>query len=260
MENTADWNFPVSLVPLMKMTDRQRVKARAVVRGDTGEGIAIVSNKYCLLKHSDIFDPIDELAYKISKLTGCKQKCKTVTGKEGAIATRTIEFEGYNKKMAQVGDTVGFRILATNSYTGQGASLLRIGGIILSCTNGMVRFDKTVGNLRVHHVEGMMNRIHIPTADDVIRSFENSASLWDQYGTKQLSDGSVRDTYLPQLFSKGLVTKREMEAITQKKHKTAWDLMQDITYQNTHMRPRLNGAGRVEVMAQTDSWFERTFM
>lgn len=254
------WDFPVTIKDLTTKATREDVPARAIIRDDTGECLAVVSKKYHFISHDEIFDPAIKLVEDICGILGKKPKRQVYMSKNGAIATMKFEFKDHVRELHQVGDRVGFRVFVTNSYTGSGATVLRIGGLVLSCTNGMVRFDKDMGTMRALHVEGSMAKLNIPSAESVINGFDNSVEVWNQYGSKTLSSGSVADTYLPQLLSRGLVTKTVAQDLVTQRHENAWDLMQSVTHHLTHQRSRMSEVARVEALHKANSWFESTFL
>lgn len=127
---TNTYDFPTQLVEI-KANNVIVPGKLAVVREDTNEPIAIVSNKYGLLKHKNVIDCFRD-TLKESKYT---EKIEVV--KNGAQLFATYKLDDTSIEINK-GDIVAMQIILKNSYDGSKAFQLMLGAYRLVCTNGMV--------------------------------------------------------------------------------------------------------------------------
>lgn len=130
----AEYDFPVSLTPVFATSGKAKVampNKLAVIRTDTDAPLGIVSDKYSLLKHSDVIDGFREA------LSGQKFTEQISLQRGGAQLFAKYTLKGVDAEV-QKGDVVGMQLLARNSYDGSTQLHLSLGSLRLVCQNGMV--------------------------------------------------------------------------------------------------------------------------
>ena len=112
-------------------------------RADTGECLAITSDKYKIVHHQDALDAVQ------SCLDFGDYKRKLYSIKGGRRLYAVYDFSDQRKQI-QAGDDVGFRLLLKNSYDGSCGVDLAAGLLRIICTNGMVVMAKDNHVTRQH--------------------------------------------------------------------------------------------------------------
>ena len=112
-------------------------------RADTGECLAITSDKYKIVHHQDALDAVQ------SCLDFGDYKRKLYSIKGGRRLYAVYDFNDQRKQI-QAGDDVGFRLLLKNSYDGSCGVDLAAGLLRIIFTNGMVVMAKDNHVTRQH--------------------------------------------------------------------------------------------------------------
>ena len=112
-------------------------------RADTGECLAITSDKYKIVHHQDALDAVQ------SCLDFGDYKRKLYSIKGGRRLYAVYDFSDQREQI-QRGDDVGFRLLLKNSYDGSCGVDLAAGLLRIICTNGMVVMAKDNHVTRQH--------------------------------------------------------------------------------------------------------------
>lgn len=116
-------------------------------RADTGECLAITSDKYKIVHHQDALDAVQ------SCLDFGDYKRKLYSIKGGRRLYAVYDFNDQRQQI-QAGDDVGFRLLLKNSYDGSSGVDLAAGLLRIICTNGMVVMAKDNHVTRQHRSRG----------------------------------------------------------------------------------------------------------
>ena len=116
-------------------------------RADTGECLAITSDKYRIVHHQDALDAVQ------SCLDFGDYKRKLYSIKDGRRLYAVYDFSDQRQQI-QKGDDVGFRLLLKNSYDGSCGVDLSAGLLRIICTNGMVVMAKDSHVTRPHRSSG----------------------------------------------------------------------------------------------------------
>lgn len=116
-------------------------------RADTGECLAITSDKYKIVHHQDALDAVQ------SCLDFGDYKRKLYSIKGGRRLYAVYDFDDQRQQI-QAGDDVGFRLLLKNSYDGSSGVDLAAGLLRIICTNGMVIMAKDNHVTRQHRSRG----------------------------------------------------------------------------------------------------------
>ena len=116
-------------------------------RADTGECLAITSDKYTIVHHQDALDAVEDC------LDFGPWERKLYSIKDGRRLFAVYDFSDQRQQI-QAGDDVGFRLLLKNSYDGSCGVNLAAGLLRIICTNGMIVMAKDTQVTRPHKSRG----------------------------------------------------------------------------------------------------------
>ena len=145
-------NWEVETKPLY-LDGGFRTPFLGVVRTDNNTTFQTVSKVYEPMQNRELV----EIGLQISELTGAEMEV-TKTLSNGAVTY--ISLNGGQTKIegAQRGDVVGEKITLVNSHDGSKSFGVGFGHVILSCTNGMTRFDRK-GFVSIRHTFNMKRKL-----------------------------------------------------------------------------------------------------
>jgi hypothetical protein len=112
-------------------------------RVDTGECLAVTSDKYKIIHHQEVLDTIEDNL----DFGPYKRKVYSING--GRRIYAVYDFSDQRRQI-QPGDDVGFRLLAKNSYDGSTGVVLGAGLLRQICSNGMVIMSDNTQITRQH--------------------------------------------------------------------------------------------------------------
>lgn len=143
-------DFPVQLVDIPHPTKSGSIipGRKAIIRPDTDDVLNIVSRRYQLVSHQDVFSAMSEAVAKVGVgVTDVAIRVGDNGGSARAIWTldRSIKVSGNG-----VGDVVNWQIVGQNSYNYTSMVGLGLGGLRLVCTNGMRAFRLMKQNRKRH--------------------------------------------------------------------------------------------------------------
>lgn len=217
MEAVDNHKFPVELQKLFT-TDMKESTRRAVVRLDTNEIIADVSNQYKLVNHDHIFQRVREYMDQFGQYDVSYHE-----EKNGAKYLATFQFKDIGKDVA-VGDNVGLKIVAANSYDGKSSISLQVMGLRLKCLNGMAIgerwFSANYRHSSTHVTDaGELKIFDLPKKDDVILQFNKELERFSKLkliefeGQKDILETSrflIESNVLPEKYLENLPKIEEM--------------------------------------------------
>lgn len=248
--NWKELNFPVSLRNLAAQVpgvdDEDEVAGsslllpdnRVVFREDTRESLAIVSSKYNLVPHSDIFEPLQEA---VTQLQLPVQRVQTFTGKSGGYAKVSWILDE-QKDVQAVGDLVRIVLTAKNSLDHSSRLGLELGAERLICTNGLTApagraYHKSWQHRGSLSVEKAVKFFHglLENAPQMVETWEEWAQI--EYLPVQLEEHLAER-------SGGLYGKKARNEVVDyfeaQAEETLWEAYNALTWYNTHqMRSRL---------------------
>jgi len=251
-----DYAFPVSLQPVFTKDGNIVPTVRAVVREDDQRPISSVSDKFTLIPHEEVVTVAQNF---LATLGPNPETIFTLTN-DGAVLMCTCTFKDKTFTVGgtdhKVGDPIGLRVHIENAYNGTKCLRFKIGGINISCLNGMVAFEDFF-NISIRHT-GSYN-LDFPEAGEVFDAFKAKCSGWDSYGKIMLNPNTYGDYVLkaneeyviPEKLSKALVTNAAPE-------RSVWQLYNDFTYYVTH-DSKASPVGKVNKLNRIDKWFSQNF-
>jgi hypothetical protein len=200
--NTEEWDFPIEVHPTPNaITGEPLANSKQIVRTDTNEVLGVHKSAYKPVLHSDVVNSIEDavLESQVSK----DFYIDTQIFENGAKLKGTVHFRDLyieNKKSAEVGDIVNFKVDFLNSYDGSWSYMQKAEGHRLVCKNGMVS-GLAIAMSKFKHttsinIEGSANKIQIG-----LETFLTNKSKWERWTQIKLQDQNV------EIFLKATVCK-----------------------------------------------------
>lgn len=248
----AHYDFPTELCRIYTGDSRVIKGKKGLIRTDTGDCLSIVSDQYQMIPHAELVDSMLPIITAINP----NFQGKSMLDRSGCILNYTATMKDENYKLKELGEQVGFQIHIRNTYDGTGCAAIRLGALVLSCKNGMVKNTPFI-NIRVIHKNGAKNKFELPSADQLSHHFDNQLNAWDALGIRTLN-ASNYERGIDSLIKQGIIrnTPQDKEIFMNKSPKSYWDFMQNMTYHITHERPRLSYDGKLKMLGKVNNWFE----
>jgi hypothetical protein len=222
--------FPVQLETLVTKAGQEYKRGKAVVRTDTGAPISLVGPNYNLIPHEKIFDTVRPFLEKLGRFTE-----RNAVDHQGSRVTAIYDFKDQSRAL-KVGDVVGLRMIGVNTYDGTGAFVLRMGGMVLKCLNGMTTLGEHY-SIRFHHSGFEQKEIVLPEPELVYDHFVKTTGVWDALSEIEV-DGAIVQTLNKQILERIVLSKKSLDDVSVSAQlansKTAWDLYNAYTYGISH--------------------------
>lgn len=246
------YDFPIKIEELFTVDGREVEQARAVRRTDTDKILSVVSDKYGLIEHRDVFEQVNDFIKHFGAPT-----IEHYVRKDGAEVAGVYTFKQpeYLKEV-KVGDTVGLRVYARNSYNTKSSLNIQIGSLVLSCLNGMVSAkDDFFFNCR--HTKNI--KLDMPKPEEIVQSYAKESKKWKYYSESSISRGDI-DVFLAtkpvvKSFPTGMIDYMGQNGDPN----TVWDLMQNATNFVTHQSPKMSEIGKYERLEKVSRVFNSYF-
>jgi len=255
--DTSAFDFPVELRPVHVLNEGQTGESaietiqaashKAVFRPDTEEVLAVVSNRYKLTPHVEIFDAFNDVLDAAGLATG-RLEVKDHIMDDGALAMRSINFLDHEIDVgnSQNSDPVAFRVDIYNSVNGRWAFHQIAGAIRFACLNGMVSGDMAFWS-RIRHTRRIRPESEASRLTNALNAMEKSA---DEY--RKMRQTGVREDAVQNLFKNTLaaaptrsdpkaVNKTQLDGLLKQydneRHKlgeNAWAVFNTATHWSSH--------------------------
>lgn len=250
---SANYAFPVSLQSLYTKDKIKVPQIKAVIREDTKEPISAVSSKYGLIPHEKVFSKINSFMETFGV-----PEVKHDLVKNGAEVVGSYVFKDtkHLKKIA-VGDTVGLQIYARNSYNTNSSLTINIGGLVLSCLNGMVS-QKSSFVFRFRHTQNV--EVALPDPDEILTVYHEETDNWKFFASLGLTTNDIQNFVGGEKIGKLLPASLLEYMQVNNQPETAWDLMQNATNFVTHQSPKLNPLGKFNRLETISRVFNTQFL
>ena len=173
-------------------------------REDTGECLAITSDKYKIVHHQEVLETIE------SNLDFGSFNRKVYSIKDGKRIYAVYDFTEQRRSIKE-GDDVGFRLLAKNSYDGSSGVTLAAGLLRIICSNGMVVMSNETHVTRHHSPNfdiGFLEQTIAQSKQDWIASVEFFKNM-----SNKLITPAEGTRFLDSLVSDEVVAKKHIEEI-----------------------------------------------
>lgn len=249
METSSNFNFPVSLRPVFTAEGIEVPRVKAVVREDTKQPIANVSNRFKLITHAEVM----EKAENFVRILG-EPEVKYYPSSNGSILTAEYTYKELSEQVAK-GDFVGLRVYIQNAYNATRSLIFRVGALRLVCLNGMIA-PKDVFSITARHTIDMKD-IEFPNPQQVLMGFQKMVKSCGELANIELSDDEVK-TYAIRAVEENIVSEKALSA--PREDNTAWGLYNQFTYHINHNESnKATQLGKLNRLDRVSRWFGETF-
>ncbi len=148
-KTSADYTFGVSQVPLYTRFNGREVASGyySNQRTDSGHTVGVTSEKYGLVKNSELVD----IAREGFKANGLKDYDEQLfVAREGSRFFGVYDFKNEVSRIPRKGDEIGMRFTLNNSYDRTCRVGISIGMLRLVCENGMTSLENEQGMTARH--------------------------------------------------------------------------------------------------------------
>jgi len=181
-KTSADYTFGVNQVPLYTRFDGREVASGwfSNQRADSGHTVGVTSEKYGLVKNSELVDMARE-GFKANGLQDYDEQL--FVAREGSRFYGVYDFKNEVSAVPRKGDEIGMRFTLNNSYDRSCRVGMSIGMLRLVCTNGMTSLENEQGMTARHSSTVTLGSI-ADAIDGAIagfhRSVDNLAAMNDR--------------------------------------------------------------------------------
>lgn len=222
-------SFPVALEPVFTAKGEEVPNRKAVVRQDTRGVLNVVSDRYKLVPHADVFAPVAEALDKV----GLQVKTtKADVGAGGAVAR--FQWILDNKVTIRPGDDLSLVILITNSYNYESKFELGVGHHRWICTNGLLSPALSGSQFAGKHTRRLRVEEAIP---QVSRFISSSAALETEFRRWAGIELSV-ESFEEILVNRGDLPQKVRNQVgmnfAAQQQRTVWDAYNALTWYATH--------------------------
>ena len=154
--------------------------SRAVVRTDTGEPLAVVSDQYTLVKHNDVLRVVDDVVEKVSG--GAGKVPRGIYFEKGGAKLRALYKFPHLARTLEGTDTLCPLISVANSYDGTTRVAVGIGAFRFVCTNLAIGGGGAFasGFRSLHKGEISFERVK-EDLEQYLNQFENVIALYKRF-------------------------------------------------------------------------------
>ena len=250
--NPAD--FPVALHPVFHEGPngrRQIAARRAIVRQDTGEAIAVVSDRYALVPHARILDIVERTINRLD--VGAVPRGIYVDSK-GARMRALWKFPSLAQPIRE-GDDICPCLQVRNTYDGSARIALHIGAFRFVCTNLSVGGSGCFagGFVSIHAGEIPIEKMADQLAD-YLTHFGRIVRLYRQWSEQRLESEALGPVLQQSL--KGRFTELEVEML-EAPPSTVFESYNRLTHHATHSMRSARTA--FDMLERVNTAFQKAF-
>ena len=156
------------------------------IRQDNDEILGWTTERYGLVHHADVLGRADDAFEK----RGIKVLRKVIVTDGGAKMRAQYDLQGdlFKGVVPQVGDTMGYRLTAQNSYDRSLRISFALGLLRLVCTNGMTTTEKEVEMVKKHSTNIKIGDIITEDAlDSALAKLKDSLNVYGRMAQVELT-------------------------------------------------------------------------
>ena len=255
-----NYDFPVRTEPVTLQNGTVITGSKAVVRGDTGQAIAVVSNRYNLFTHQQAVEATTPFLKRFGDY-----KASNILEKNGARFVHECTFGGMDLQVdgrvggRKVGDTVMLTLSIINSYDATRALLVKIGARVLRCLNGMT-VERGKFEMTFRHTANIVN-FELPDTDVVLSLFKAAGQEWNEMASRDVTPENVEliahEAVKLQVVSP--TTFREYGSLLKPEPGTLslWEYHNNFTEVITHRLPKVQHTKKLQRIDRLNAIFSR---
>jgi|TARA_Y100000310_G_scaffold333854_1_gene412272 hypothetical protein len=144
----AGWDYTVSQVAVPHPVTGKKTGFFMNVRDDDNAVLGVTSSRYGLAQNEDVFGKADDAL----ESRGIPYQRKIYVTENGAKARAIYDLQGdqFTAEVPEVGDVMGFRLIAQNSFDRTLRVSFALGLLRLICLNGMQTMEREVDMVKKH--------------------------------------------------------------------------------------------------------------
>lgn len=226
--------FPVKKVKLMTEGGKEVPGRRAIIREDTGGVLGVVSDRYQLVPHGDVF----KAASQVSKEFGLGTEPDRVSVcKGGSVVFGRFFSQANGHVQVKVGDIVRVGVEIFNSYDGSMPVGLMLIAERLSCTNGMV-VPETLTSFSVKHYPTLQLSDVRQYLGKVLQQVNRVAEKWHDWSETKAEEPKVRE-FFGEVFGHRKRSQLLVRYLQEREDDTVWGAYNFLTRHFSHeLKPR----------------------
>jgi len=176
------FDFPVELQDVYTQHGKLIKGAKSVVRTDNDQPLSVVKSRYDLFTHSQMYDAANDFLHHFGDQTQTK-----AIERDGLrfVMTSTFPKEKIKVENRKVGDIVNLRISFINTYDGTSSRIVKIGGMVLRCLNGMTIPG---GELELSFPHLKNSELKFPDPDSVLELFRGAGNVWRTWADRDVNE------------------------------------------------------------------------
>lgn len=210
---------------------------RAIFREDTRQILDLVSNRYRLIPHGEIFRPLDRI---VRKLPFAVTECSTRLGKGGGYAS--VEWEFDREVEVVPGDIVSLSLFAKNSLDRSAKLQFELAARRLICSNGM-RGPGPAFKRSWRHRRSLDEEKALAWVSQLFERVPKALEHWQAWTTKRIYPSRLGEFLEKDPVAISVVGKKARERIIERAtqlriprtaHVTLWNAYNCLTEHATH--------------------------
>lgn len=248
MENTQEPRFPRFETRPIEVDGITARDYRAIVReGDSAEIANVVSPRYQLVQHEDIWRRLMDAIGYIPPSTLGEAKIKTIFPKGGQVMVADVMLPKLNAE-PQKGDIVTFGVRFVNSVDGSTGVAVMPYTLRLVCTNGMTHSEYS-GSIRMKHTSGSLERL-VGVEQHIQRTLANFGKIAAQYETWTATPIKWAEAKVKLETSKVALPQKLWDELDRENPENKWEMFNVLTWYNSHRSRTKEETGRINFSAR----------
>lgn len=158
--------------------------------GEDSVRYAFASNEYFLLEHEFIIWMTEQVIHELPEFG--KPEFKPSVYSMGGRLRLTIDFPDHKREVANVGDYISARLHVNSSYDMSKKFEYDLGGLVLSCSNGVVAFRRKAGASRRHVLALDMSDM-VKQISGAMTQFSEEMGIWESWTKVQLKAAEAEE-------------------------------------------------------------------
>lgn len=181
-EISADYDFEVESQRL-QFPDGNQTRMFGIRRMDTGDLIGVTTEQYGVVRNAELVEKVEECFNK----RGMKYTKKLIVTQNGAQFLGQYDFKDMISRVPGVGDEMGLRLFAQNSYDRSKKVSFLVGVLRLICLNGAVTLDKEHTMTKRHSTKVDLDFIN-EALDSALGGFERSMDTFNLLASTKVDE------------------------------------------------------------------------
>lgn len=232
-----NFNYQVQIQPLFSK-EGNATCLKGTRRLDNGEFLGTCTESYGIVQNNDVISMVESV-FNINGLGAFERQVKVARGGRRVFAR--YDFKDKVTTIPKVGDRVGLRLTAHNSFDGSSKLTLEMGLLRLRCTNGMTTMQSEFNMAKKHYlgldvdsIKDALNNAMTKYSDIVSVFGEMSEINITQAQGETIINNLVKRNVLSERLSKNVLNIWEKPSYAEDSARTLYNLYNANTQYVTH--------------------------